>query len=239
VRAERLARRNANKMVAILHQIFEHARGHYSLQDNPAALVPKLRESYDAARYEFFTPEQVHQLATAAGSEQDAAVFVTGAFTGLRRGELVALRWRDVDFENESIRVYEGYTRNQVGIPKSRRSRTVPMVSEVAEVLRKLASREQHTGRDDLVFPGEKGQYADPSALRRRYMAARETRRPAAAPLPRPAAHVRVARDQPRLDRAGPDMDGTRRHQDHDALPASQEPRGRGANPVEGISEGS
>jgi integrase len=96
---------------------------------------------------------------------------VTGVFTGLRRGELVALRWRDVDFENESIRVYEGYTR-QVGRPKSRRSRTIPMVEEVAGVLRTLAARVRYTEPNDLVFPGEKGEYADPSALRRRYVAA-------------------------------------------------------------------
>jgi integrase len=171
VRDGRLSRRNANRLLAVTHAVFVHACAYHHLQDNPAAHVKKLRESYEAARYEFFTPGQVHELAAAAASEQDAAVFLTAAFTGLRRGELVALRWRDVDFENQSIRVYEGYTR-QLGRPKSRRSRTVPMVDEVAVVLRTLLARGSHTDPHDLVFPGEGGGIADPSALRRRYMAA-------------------------------------------------------------------
>jgi integrase len=166
-----LSRRNANRLLTVLHAIFNHALAHHGLKENPAAKVPKLRESYDAARYEFFTPEEVHQLVAAAASEQDGAIFLTAAFTGLRRGELVALRWQDVDFENSSIRVYEGFTR-EIGRPKSRRSRTVPMVDEIAAALREHQARHPSARPKDLVFPGDGDQYADPSALRRRYVAA-------------------------------------------------------------------
>ncbi len=176
VREGTITRRNANRLLMIMHAIFGHASSHHGLQENPAAQVRKLRETYDAARYDFYTPEQVHQLAAAASSEQDAAAFLTAAFTGLRRGELVALRWRDVDFENQSIRVYEGFTL-ELGRTKSRRSRTVPMVDEVAEVLRKLASRGRYTGKDDFVFASEVGGISDPSALRRRFVRAVEAAR--------------------------------------------------------------
>ena len=40
-----------------------------------------------------------------AASEQDSAVYLTAAFTGLRRGELLALRWRNIDFAGSVIRV--------------------------------------------------------------------------------------------------------------------------------------
>jgi integrase len=125
---------------------------------NPAAHLKKLRESYEATRYQFFTPDQVHQLAEAAVSEQDAALFVTAAFTGLRRGELVALRWPDVDFENQWIRVYEGFTR-ELGRPQSRRSWTVPMVDEVAQALHALWTRRGYTGPDDFAFPRGEGRH--------------------------------------------------------------------------------
>jgi integrase len=171
VRNNGISRRNANRLLAVTHAILNHAMTHHGLKENPAAKVPKLKESYDAARYEFFTPEEVHQLVAAAESPQDGAIFLLAAFTGLRRGECVALKWQDVDFENSSIRVYEGFTR-EVGRPKSRRSRTVPMVDEVAEALNAQRDRLGQPAAKDLVFPGEGGGYMDPSALRRRYVKA-------------------------------------------------------------------
>ena len=52
--------------------------------------------------------------------------------TGPRRGELLALRWTDVDWLSSHIRVRRNYVRGEFGTPKSRRStRSVPMAREV------------------------------------------------------------------------------------------------------------
>jgi integrase len=108
----------------------------------------------------------------AAASEQDGAIFLTAAFTGLRRGELIALRWRDVDFERSSIRVSGSFANGVLTTPKSGHGRVVPMVPEVAAVLARLSERDGTVGDDDLVFRGEVGDYVDGSALRRRFVAA-------------------------------------------------------------------
>ena len=106
----------------------------------------------------FYSPEEVHALARAAGSEQDAALFLTAALTGLRMGELLALRWRDVDFQAQSVRVTASYTAGKLGTPKSGLGRVVPMMDEVAAALARLGARDRFTGPDDLDFAGMAGE---------------------------------------------------------------------------------
>ena len=64
-------------------------------REQPAAL--------GAADLVVFSPEEVMALVRAAASEQDAAIYLTAAFTGLRRGELVALRWRNIQLGGSVI----------------------------------------------------------------------------------------------------------------------------------------
>ena len=169
----RLSRRSLQKLVVLLNGIFRRARKVWRLPMNPVAdverLAPRSRPGID-----FYSPEEVHALVRAAEGEQDAALFLTAALTGLRMGELLALRWRDVDFQAQSVRVLASYTAGQLGTPKSGLGRTVPMVDEVAQVLARLAGRERWTGPDDLVFAGRAGEHLDGSALRRRFKAARD-----------------------------------------------------------------
>ena len=47
---------------------------------------------------------------------------MTAAMTGLRQGELLALRWGDVDWRAGRLRVRRTFTRGSFGAPKSRRS---------------------------------------------------------------------------------------------------------------------
>jgi integrase len=183
--------RTAQKYGAVLHGIFERARKVWKLQVNPAADLerPKVR---NAKAIDFYSPEEVWVLVRAAEvvdvedltreeatlararAEQDAAIFLTAAFTGLRIGELLALRWRCVDFERRSIRVERGFTLGVEDSPKSNRARAVPMAPEVERALAKLGQRDHFAAGSDLVFCGELGGHLNPERLRGRYRAAQD-----------------------------------------------------------------
>lgn len=159
------------KALVILHGIFQRARKVYRLPVNPVSDVEKPPQTR-SGDIEVFSPEEVLALVRAARSAQDAAIFLTAAFTGLRQGELLALHWRDVDFAGSVVRVRASYAAGALTTPKSGKVRSVPLAPEVAKALTKLAGREFFTGPDDLAFPGDAGGFLDGSALRRRYKAA-------------------------------------------------------------------
>ena len=168
-----LSRRTANKQLIILGAILERAVKTHGLLRNPAREVHKLRVRYDPNAYDFFSPDEIEQLGDAAASDQDRAIYRTAAFTGLRMGELIALRWGDVDFTAEALHVYNSYSLGTLTAPKSGLTRTVPMAEQVQELLTVHRKAVPHD-RGDLVFPGERAEYLDGAALRRRYKKALE-----------------------------------------------------------------
>lgn len=110
-----------SKALVLMHGIFQRARKVWGLLVNPAAEVekPPVPRGGDI---QVFSPEEVWALVRAAASEQDAALYLTAAFTGLRMGELRALRWRDVDFAGQTVRVCSSYAEGHLTTPKSGRS---------------------------------------------------------------------------------------------------------------------
>ena len=159
------------KALVILHGVFQRARKTHRLPVNPVSEVEKPAQ-VRSGDIEVLSPEEVWAVVRAAASERDAAIFLTAAFTGLRQGELVALRWRDVDFQGSVLRVRASYAAGELTTPKSGRVRSVPLAPEVADTLTRLAGREAFTAEGDLVFPGEAGGFLDSSGLRRRFKAA-------------------------------------------------------------------
>jgi integrase len=99
-----------------------------------------------------FTPEEVYALARAADDDRDAAIFIVAGFTGLRMGELRALRWRDIDFAAHVVRVRSSYANGSTTTPKSGKVRSVPLVDAAAEWLAQLDRESTSHNDGQLVF---------------------------------------------------------------------------------------
>jgi integrase len=175
-----LSARSVNAYRAILSQVLAHAVERGWCERNVVADVPKRRED-DVAELLVYTKDQVEAIACEAADPTVAALIRVAAGTGLRRGELLELRWRDVGFSRRSIRVERSYAAGfandpgrAVSTPKGRRGRTVPLADHVAEALLTLREREHFTGPNDLVFCSPTGDHLDPWTTRSRYAAARD-----------------------------------------------------------------
>jgi integrase len=176
--------RTINKHRQVLHAIFVFAQEQFGLRDNPVALVKKRRED-PPGRLEYYSPEEVAALARAATEGlareegrptqldvQDGALFIVAAYTGLRMGELLALRWRDIDVGDGRLTVERALSAGEVSTPKSNAIRTLPLADKAAAALARLEQRGTFTDADDYVFCGAAGEVLDRSALRKRFKAA-------------------------------------------------------------------
>ena len=175
LRGKGLAAKSIRNIIGTLSALFNFAlaprRGWVTGNPCDGAELPALEEP-DEIR--FLTLPEVRQLIehapTGMFQSLDRAVWLTAAMTGLRKGELVALRWRDVDWAASRIRVRQNYVRGRFGSPKSRRStRSVPMADEVGGVLDRLFQASGYQGDDDLVFahPATGGPLTKPNMSRR------------------------------------------------------------------------
>lgn len=78
-------------------------------------------------------------------------IWIMALFTGMRSGELYALRWTDVDLDNAKISVSKSWSsKNGVTSTKNQKSRVVPISDELMEYLRELKLQ---SGDQDHVLP--------------------------------------------------------------------------------------
>jgi len=101
-------------------------------------------------------------------------LFLAAAMSGMRQGELLALRWSDVDWAARRIRVRRNLVRGEFGTPKSKRSsRSVPLTDVVGGELDRLFQSTLYQRDEDLVFwHPHTGRPLDRSRLLKRFKAA-------------------------------------------------------------------
>ena len=173
---------SVHKMHETLHKALKQAVRWGYMMKNPADDVdpPKVHT-------EEVTPlprEEARRLREAVRGDRLEALYVTALHTGLRQGELLALRWDDVDLEGRTLQVRRTLTRDRgkldVGPTKTAKGRrTVQLTGDSVEALREHLARQLEEigvlgdsyGPGGLVFATTKGTQINPTNLRKRSLA--------------------------------------------------------------------
>jgi integrase len=198
--------KTVRNVLTFLHSIFEHAIDNDWCSENPVrrASRPRRQRAGDAEPdLQFLTMVELEAVIGAIPDETVVrspaptrrgrrgpappppadvlgpvlrVVILTAAMTGLRQSELLGLRWRDVDWSAQRIRVRNAFTRGEhssKGKSDLSTRRSVPMADRVVAELDRWSQRSVYTGERDLVFAHpQTGNPLDRTKVTRRFQQA-------------------------------------------------------------------
>jgi integrase len=159
---------SADHLRNLMSKIFATAkRWQHFAGENPVSAV-ELPEKKAVRVKRILTVEQVNQLLKAFG-EPYRTMFFLAVITGLRVGEILGLRWNNVDFAGNEIKVEETFYRGSVGSPKTKGSkRAVPMSKTLRGQLLALQGLSLERSPEQYVFRTRTGNpFSDTNLLHR------------------------------------------------------------------------
>lgn len=179
-----LGRESVRRRLVVLRRILTHARKSGWVSENVVELVEIVAQPRPDPDFNVLEPSQVEAVARAVAEVPDeelprmrnglvdefalaamaerralwADVVRLAAYTGLRFGELRALRWRDISFAGEAVWIRRNApTSAPAGTkpraPKSGKGRSVPLIPQAIAALDRISKAGYPTGPDDLVLP--------------------------------------------------------------------------------------
>ncbi|MDT2447469.1 MULTISPECIES: site-specific integrase [Enterococcus] len=138
-----------SNLIGLTSSIFKYALSLRLIRNNPmdAVIRPKRKKRIDEERYSapYYEKEELLEFLEIAKNYPDPIypIFRILAFTGLRKGELLALRWKDIDFEKRTLSVKQTLAtcdkwEIKFQVPKTEKSlRTISIDSETLQVIKR------------------------------------------------------------------------------------------------------
>lgn len=182
--AKGLSKKTRRNLHAIVTKMFTYAHDLELIPSNPVkrGIAPKIERSEKPALSE----EQLYGLFDAVPIRYKA-FYMTLAFTGIRTGEALGLKWADVDFGSHELNIRRAIYRGGETTPKTSSSiRPRPMVEELYRALLNHKAMSVHKRPEDYVFASSSGRPMNPDSLREALQAA--------------LAKMEIKFDQPRAD---------------------------------------
>lgn len=146
------------------------------LASNPASGAYKAQESPEQKTW---SAQELRRFYSETRNDRFAALWRLAGATGMRRGELAGLRWRDVDLESGTIKLVSAFTKAHGGgltrqRLKGKRGRSIALDNDTVALLREHRKRQLEEqvalggawGNDvGLIFTGERGQPLHPDSI--------------------------------------------------------------------------
>lgn len=139
IQNEKLSPKTVNNNLSILSCCFKAAQEWELLEHVPRIKLLKV----PPPTFDFLTETELQQLLSdAKGLWYD--MILVAARTGMRIGELVALKTEDIDFEKRFLTVQRNNVRGFEGTPKNNRTRIIPLIESVYRVLKERSKKESY-----------------------------------------------------------------------------------------------
>ncbi len=168
-----------NKVMGTLKTVLKEAMIREDIERHPTFGVGNIKENRQRPGI-FTLPEFQLMFPTETlghwKSLQDHTCFLLAASTGMRRGEILALRWRDLELEDGFVRVERAWKDvAEEGLPKWENRRSVPFLlfkDRIISRLKELREASIRVGPDDLVFCYPSGERLGNTWWKNRFVAA-------------------------------------------------------------------
>lgn len=157
---KKIALGTVRKTIVILNQIMAYAVRHRLIDFNPVRDAERPRrqgKEGEEKSISILTPEQIQAFIEAVEEQKYRTLFLVAIMTGARQGEVLGLKWADVDFQKKQIAINRTFNTGRFFTPKTKGS--IRRIDLAPMVMKELAAwRLKSGGKDeDLVFSNETG----------------------------------------------------------------------------------
>jgi integrase len=159
------------RIIVTLNQIMKYAVRHNYIDHNPVRDAERPRDRGDIEKpiIRILNTKEINAFLESTGSAKYKTLFMLAIMSGDRQGELLGLKWKDIDWESSQIHIQRTFNKGEWFKPKSKKSmRRIDLGPTMMNALKKwrLICMPNELG---LVFPNSVGKPIDQSMLLRKY----------------------------------------------------------------------
>lgn len=167
LKKKKLCNTSINKLIQLLRVIFNYAIENKFLSKSPILKSDKLKEEKKGINV--LDEHQIQLFLEVAKNKgfKVYALLATALYTGMRRGELLALEWPDIDFKKSRIKINKQVYKHELMTTKNNKTRYVDIPDALISILKEY--KKEQVILSKIVFCNTEGRYMNPSLLERNY----------------------------------------------------------------------